>query len=140
MRSDKEIENLMRTAMDSLCNMVNVSMVVGEMTVAPNGSSIIPISKISCGFVAGGGEYGKEKKTSEQGELPFGGGSGAGLSVTPVGFLVSDQIQTRFIPVESALAMERVIEAVPGIIQQFQSIKKEKNKNNLASEPANEPL
>ena len=77
------IENLMMTAMTSLESMVDVNTIVGDMVTSPDGTVIIPVSKVCFGFAAGGSEFNTNKlnKFSENAKLPFGGGSGAGESV-----------------------------------------------------------
>lgn len=122
MTQKKEIEMLMQTAISNIKDLLQVNMVVGNtMQVAPE-TTIIPISRISCGFIAGGGEYGKEpekkNETGNESDLPFGGGSGAGVSVKPVGFLAIENGKVRLLSVDSVLPMERLIDAAPGLIQQ----------------------
>ena len=135
MAQKKEIEVLMETVISNIKDLLQVNMVVGNPISVGSDTTIIPISKISCGFVAGGGEYGKEckgKKAQSQGdapfpnaeenEFPFGGGSGAGVSVKPVGFLAVENGKVRLISVDSVLPMERLIDAAPGLIQQVEGI------------------
>ena len=73
------IESLMSTSMESIREMVDVNTVVGDPVKTQDGSTIIPISKVSFGFVAGGGEYSGEVQLTD---MPFAGGAGAGVSVT----------------------------------------------------------
>ncbi|MBQ7886098.1 MAG: GerW family sporulation protein [Clostridia bacterium] len=75
------IESLMGTSMESIREMVDVNTVVGDPVQTQDGSTIIPISKVSFGFVAGGGEYACAGVQAQE-ELPFAGGAGAGVSVT----------------------------------------------------------
>lgn len=82
--SEHPIQGLMKTAMESIKEMVDVNTVIGDAVEAPDGSVIIPVSRVGLGFAAGGSEFGDNRES----ELPFGGGSGAGVSVQPVGFLV----------------------------------------------------
>ncbi len=81
------IENLMMTAMNSIQNMVDVNTIVGEPIQAMNGITIIPISKVSLGFAAGGSEFNgetmkqyklKDKDEEIEYKLPFGGRSRCG--------------------------------------------------------------
>jgi len=74
------IESLMGTSMESIREMVDVNTVVGDPVQTQDGSTVIPISKVSFGFVAGGGEYAMGPQKQE--ESPFAGGAGAGVSVT----------------------------------------------------------
>ncbi|KUK84007.1 MAG: hypothetical protein XD97_0054, partial [Pelotomaculum thermopropionicum] len=73
------IEGLMKTAMESIKEMVDVNTVVGDPVEAPDGSVIIPISRVACGFAAGGGEFevsGESREGGDESSMPaFGGGS-----------------------------------------------------------------
>ncbi len=90
---------------------------------------IIPVSRVACGFAAGGSEFdtgAASPKDQNDTGLPFGGGSGAGVSVQPVGFLVVGNDQVRLLPVDSNVVFDRVIDAVPGIIDKVtQMLKKD---------------
>lgn len=121
------IETLMKTAMDSIQKMINVNTVIGDPVETPTGSVIIPVSRVSCGFAAGGseflpmdGETGEEnKKEDDSSKMPFGGGSGGGVSVKPVGFLVVSQEQVRLLPVEGNMLAERLIDEMPNLMDKF---------------------
>ncbi|MBQ1502335.1 MAG: GerW family sporulation protein [Firmicutes bacterium] len=117
MTSEREIETLMDTAMKSLRELVDVNTIIGSIIECGNGTAVIPVSKVSCGFLAGGGEYGKQKET-----MPFAGGSGAGISLQPVGFLVIAKEQVRLIPVCGAMPLDKAIEAVPVVAQQLRDL------------------
>jgi sporulation protein YtfJ len=132
--SDHPIENLMKTAMESIREMVDVNTVVGDPVETPDGSIIIPISRVSTGFAAGGGEFepsGGNK--SENSSYPFGGGSGAGVSVRPVGFLVSSGREVRLLPVEGNAALDHLIDAAPRLLNQIRSILKGEGISNDAT-------
>ena len=119
------IEGLMKTAMESIKEMVDVNTIVGDPVETPDGSVIIPISKVACGFAAGGGEFASTAQQSDQsdgGAFPFGGGSGAGVSVQPVGFLVVGQGQIRLMPVDGNAVVDRIIDAAPQLLSQVQSM------------------
>lgn len=75
----------MKTAMQSIKDMVDVNTVVGDAVETNDGSVIIPISQVACGFAAGGGEY-ELSEGDKPNDMPFAGGSGAGVSVKPMGF------------------------------------------------------
>jgi len=118
---DHPIQGLMKTAMESLQSMVDVNTVVGDPVEAPDGTVVIPVSRVSLGFVAGGGEYPGETRGREQAGWPFGGGSGAGISVTPVGFLVVGKESIRLLPMFERTALERILEAAPDFIERLES-------------------
>jgi sporulation protein YtfJ len=134
------IESIMSATMESIRDMVDVNTVIGEPVTASDGTTIIPISRVSFGFVAGGGEYeqpGKKPSASQGGNgngkengqngqngqnsqgaqqqecLPFAGGAGAGVSVSPVGFLVVSSEQVRLLPVQPYAPLDRIIELAP---------------------------
>ena len=120
------IENLMKTAMDSIQKMINVNTVIGDPVETPTGSVIIPVSRVTCGFAAGGsefmpsdGETGQEEKNEESAKMPFGGGSGGGVSVKPVGFLVVSQESIRLLPVEGNVLADRLIDEMPTLMDKF---------------------
>ena len=97
------IESLMKTAMENLKEMVDVNKIVGDAVETPDGSVIIPISRVSFGFAAGGTEFehqaeGNGRNSPAPTGLPFGGGSGGGVMVQPVAFLVAGQGQVGFSP------------------------------------------
>jgi sporulation protein YtfJ len=114
------IQGLMKTAMESIKGMVDVNTVVGEPVETHDGNVIIPVSRVSFGFAAGGGEYGLvHREGMAPGDFPFGGGSGAGVSVQPVGFLVVGQNQVRMLPVEGGQPMDRLIDVAPQLIEKL---------------------
>lgn len=94
------IEGLMKTTMNNLKEMVDVNTIVGDAVHAADGSVIIPVSKISFGFASGGSEFNKGKNNVQEEKLPFGGGSGAGVSVSPVGFIVVGNEQIKLLTVD----------------------------------------
>lgn len=110
------IQGLMQTAMESIKQMVDVNTVVGDAVETGDGGVIIPVSRVSFGFAAGGGEYGTRRP--ESGAGPFGGGSGAGVSVQPVAFLVVQRGDIRLLPVEANATVERLIDLVPDVLEQ----------------------
>ena len=122
------IENLMITAMNSIQNMVDVNTIVGEPIQSMNGITIIPISKVSFGFAAGGSEFTgetikqyrmKDKDEEIEYKLPFGGGAGAGVSINPVAFLVVQGDNVKLMPVDHQSCIDRLIDYVPDLMQKI---------------------
>ena len=127
--SDHPIEGLMTTAMQSIKEMVDVNTIVGDAVQAPDGTVIIPISKVSFGFAAGGGDYSTDKDSSgEQGEkkLPFAGGSGAGVSINPVAFMVCGQNHIKLLPVNVNSSVEKILDLIPELVEKANEALKEK--------------
>lgn len=137
------IEGLMKSAMDSIQNMVDVNTIIGEPIETSNNMVIIPISKVCFGFAAGGSEfrgetvneYKKRDKEEEiQYRLPFGGGSGAGVSITPVAFVVISSDSIKLMPVEHASTIDKLLDYVPDFMEKANAIANKtiddrKNKN-----------
>jgi len=121
----------MKTAMESIKDMVDVNTVVGDPVETPDGTVIIPVSRVSCGFAAGGGNFAvgvSKGKGEENSTAPaFGGGSGAGVSVRPIGFLVVGNGQIRMLPVDGNAIADRLIDVAPQVIEQLQRMFKPVN-------------
>ena len=125
------IENLMTTAMNSIRDMVDVNTIIGDPIETTNNIIIIPISKVAFGFAAGGSEFRgetldeykrKDKEEEAQYRLPFGGGSGAGVSINPIAFLVVSSENVRVIPVNYTSAVDKLIEYVPDLMEKANTI------------------
>lgn len=128
---DHPIQSLMKTAMENIKEMVDVNTIVGDPVESPDGTIIIPISRVSFGFAAGGSEFDKPEKPSEKGvELPFGGGSGGGVTVQPVAFLVVGQGQVRLLPVDGHAILDRVIDLAPLVISQIENMIQNRGSSN----------
>ena len=85
---DNKVQGLINTSLDKIRNMVDVNCVIGEPVTLPDNSTIIPISKVSVGFVSGGGEYSDLNSKRTDAEMPMAGGTGGGYTVSPIGFFV----------------------------------------------------
>ncbi len=113
------IEELMKTAMESIKEMVDVNTIVGDAVQTVDGTVIIPVSKVAFGFAAGGGEYSNDRR-SESNVFPFAGGSGAGVSISPVAFMVVGRNNTiKMIPASPHAALDRALDNIPNIIEQI---------------------
>ncbi len=136
MEGKHPIENIMRTTMENIRDMVDVDTVIGEPILTQDGSTVIPISRVCFGFVAGGGEYqcGARYKApaDDQDRLPFGGGTGAGVTLQPMGFLVTNQNSVRLLPAQAYAPADRIIELVPQLMCEVKTMLKNKNEQNQA--------
>lgn len=132
MENKHPIENLMRTTMESLKEMIDVNTVIGEGIETADGSFILPISKVSFGFASGGSEFPKDKNSmTPEGRFPFGGGSGSGVSVKPVAFLVLQNGNVRLIPVDQANSYDMIIDKLPQMMDMIKDLVcKNKSKKN----------
>ncbi|MBQ3222740.1 MAG: GerW family sporulation protein [Clostridia bacterium] len=121
----KPIESVMLTAMESIRDMIDVSTVIGEPVVSSDGSTVIPVSKVSFGFAAGGADC-AANKSAELAD-PFAGGAGAGVSVQPVGFLVLEEGRVRLLPAQFPTPVDRLIELAPQFLEDCRRYLREKN-------------
>ena len=131
--SEHPIESLMMTAMSSIQNMVDVNTIIGEPIETNGGITIIPISKVSFGFAAGGSEFlnetikeytRKERDEDIEYRLPFGGGAGAGVSINPVAFLVVQGESVKLMPVEHVSCVDKLLDYIPDLIQKINDMTK----------------
>lgn len=144
MNINHPIDNLLKNTMESLKSIIDVDTIIGNPITTDDGATIIPVSKVCLGFASAGSEFSTEAdKEKENNEYPFGGGSGAGLSVKPVAFLVLKENSCKIIPLTSDNPAERLIDSIPQLIELLKdnckkdSCKKEKNAkehNNIHKE------
>jgi sporulation protein YtfJ len=89
MANENKLQDIIRTSLENIKNIVDANTVIGSPIALDNGTTIVPISKVSVGFASGGVDYnGKQSSNNAQKMQNFGGGGGTGISVSPVGFLV----------------------------------------------------
>ena len=111
------INSVMQTALENIKDMIDVNTVVGDPVITGSGGTVIPVSKVSFGFVAGGGEY-----VQNSDEKPFAGGSGAGVSLQPVGFLVLSEEGVHMLPAQNTLPFEHAITMMPKLISDVKAL------------------
>ncbi len=138
--SEHPIQGLMFTAMNSIKDMIDVDTIIGDPIQASNSTVIIPISKVSFGFVAGGSEFKgetvdeynkKDKDEQIQYSLPFGGGSGAGVSINPIAFLVVQENIVKLLPVNHSTSLDKILDYIPDLLEKAHCvIGNNMNKNN----------
>ncbi len=121
------IEQLMDTAMSKIKEMVDVNTIVGDPVETVDGTVIIPISRVCFGFAAGGGNMeGMAADDSRRGQHTnngsFAGGSGGGVMLNPMAFLVVNQDQVRLLPVNSNATMERLINVAPELLKEIKTL------------------
>ncbi|MBE9912944.1 sporulation protein YtfJ [Paenibacillus donghaensis] len=136
--SDHPIQGLMQTAMENIKGMVDVNTIVGDPVQTPDGSVILPISKVGFGFAAGGSDFNSEyaantadKAGGEHGHahadmkssMPFGGGSGGGVSIRPIAFLVVGKQGVNVVPLDSQTHLfEKLIDSAPMMVDKIQAM------------------
>ena len=140
------IEGLMSSAMTSIQDMIDVNTIIGDPIEANNNIVIIPISKVCFGFAAGGSEFNEEtideynKKDKDemiQYKLPFGGGTGAGVSINPIAFLVVKDDSVKLLPISHSSAIDKILDYVPDLFERISNMmgnKKGSNKDESIEE------
>ena len=110
------LNDMMRSAMEKVHEMVDTNTIVGQPITTPDGVTLIPISKVSFGFGSGGGDYGKAPKEN------FGGGAGAGVKIAPVAFLVIKDGATRVLPVAvpPVSTVDRIVDMAPDVLDRVE--------------------
>ncbi|RUT36120.1 sporulation protein YtfJ [Paenibacillus zeisoli] len=127
--AEHPIQGLMQTALENIKEMVDVNTIVGEPVETPDGSVILPISRVGFGFAAGGSDFNIEDGHEKAGAAvdgkvkPFGGGSGGGVSINPIAFLVVGKQGVNVVPLDNQThVVEKLIDAVPNVIDKIQSL------------------
>jgi len=138
MMREHPIEGLMSAAMISIQDMIDVNTIIGD-PIEANNIVIIPISKLAFGFAAGGSEFSeetideytkKEREETVQYKLPFGGGSGAGVSINPVAFIVIQEKNVKLLPVNHSSAIDKLLDYVPDLFDKVNEIMSNRIKEN----------
>lgn len=148
--SEHPIKGLMETAMENLKDMIDVNTIIGDPVETPDGSVIITVSKVGFGFAAGGSQFNstgqgsnKDPGQAEQDQnLPFGGGSGGGVSITPIAFLIVGTSGVKMIHLkDSTHIYERLLDLAPQVVDKIQQMLKQsqqKSNNNNHSNNNND--
>lgn len=114
---NKSVENLIENTMKNLNGLVEANTIVGEPITAPDGTIIIPISKVSVGYLVGGGEFADVPKRRKIQDYPLAGGSGGGVTINPVGFLIENQNGVEFIDIENKNAYQSFLKLFNKIVE-----------------------
>ncbi|HEY8418941.1 MAG TPA: GerW family sporulation protein [Clostridia bacterium] len=124
---DHPIERLMSSSMTKLKSLIDTDTIVGNPVKTPDGTVVIPVSKVTMGFITGGGEYSDINNNKKMETFPFAGGSGGGISVSPIGFLVDNGKTIKIMPINGETAYDKLLDIVPELIDSLLSDKKEKS-------------
>ena len=113
---------MMEKTISDLRQMIDGEAVIGREILAPDGTLVIPISKVSVGMVSGGGEYGLQRLN---GDFTGAGAGGAGATITPIGFLVLGKISHSFIKVDGKEEDEKWVNVMQTVARFFSKRKKD---------------
>lgn len=126
--AEHPIQGLMTTAMENLKEMIDVNTIIGDPVETPDGSVILTVSKVGFGFAAGGSEFQVDKPKNGGGDgekpgLPFGGGSGGGVSITPIAFLIVGSHGVKMVHLdENTHLFERILDLAPQAVEKVQQM------------------
>lgn len=121
------IGNLMNTTMEKIKEMIDVNTIIGDPITSPDGTLIIPVSKVSYGFASGGSDLPTKKENKDC----FGGGSGAGVTIQPVAFLTVYQGDVRLVSVDSEEGTaDKLVNMIPDVLKKVKRVfKKDKSES-----------
>ena len=119
LKGDRKIESLVDVSLNKIRSLIDVNCVIGSAISMPDGSSIIPISKVSVGFVSGGGEYNDLNAKRNSADFPMAGGTGGGFSVSPIGFFVIENNKFKLIRADKSTAYLGLIKNATDVAKKF---------------------
>lgn len=125
----RPINQLLKIAMDSLKELIDVNIIVGEK-ITYNNLSVVPISKVKCGFVSGGIDQNKKYESDDLN--PFGGGAGGTVTITPVAFLAFVDNDVKILHLDdNPHVLEKIIDFIPQTIKTITKMIKKENGPNV---------
>lgn len=133
--SDNKVNNLMDVTMDKIKKMVDVNTIIGDPITTPDGTTIIPISRVSYGFASGGSDL---PSKSQPASGLFAGGSGASVGISPIAFLAVSNGNVKVLQIEPYVSpVDRALEKIPDIVDKISAIfKKDEPQEDIATEEA----
>ena len=124
------IDNLIEKTLSNIKTISTSETIFGEEKVFPDGTSIIPISKATVGFVVGGGEYSDLSSKRGVSHFPMAGGSGGGVVLDPIGFLISTKDQVSYVSTRDETTYEKILEMIGAVSEKISTAIKKKEKEN----------
>lgn len=119
MSENKKLNEVLNASIAKIKEMTDVNTTIGDPITTPNGTTVIPISRVSCGFAAGGSDL---PSKAQPGEL-FGGGTGAGIRIDPIAFLVIHNDNVRVMQIEPYFSStDRALEKVPEVVDKIAAL------------------
>ena len=126
--SEHPIEGMMDTTLEKIKQMVDVNSIVGDPITSPDGTIIIPISKISYGFASGGSDFTSKMHTDKD---LFGGGTGAGVSINPVAFITISNGNVKMLQIDPYnSSADRIIGMFPDVVDKISGLISSKKGDN----------
>ena len=112
------INDAMNLTMQKLREMIDVNTVIGQPITTPDGTTLIPVSKVTFGFASGG---------TDGNNIRFGAGSGAGVTISPQAFVVISNGNVRMLYVDPPAnsTLDKAVDLIPGRVDKFKKDKTE---------------
>lgn len=135
--SDHPIEGMMNTTLEKIKQMVDINTIVGDPITSPDGTIIIPVSKISYGFASGGSDFPTKVQSDKE---FFGGGTGAGVSINPIAFITICNGNVKLLQIDPYTnTADRIIGMFPEVVDKISSLfnkkgEEKKSKNNIEND------
>ena len=126
------LEELVTSSISKIEELSKTKTIIGDPIISPNESIIIPISKVTIGYVVGGGEY---NSVSKKQPYPMCGGSGGGVGITPIGFIIETNTEIKFIDIENKTMYQTVLNLVNSVMSKINNnIKDSRNNKGMDNE------
>ena len=97
MDKKKKIDSILEKTAEQLTSLIDVNTVIGKPVVTASGAQVIPFTKVTMGYLSGGGEYGEVKAVKLDETYPFAGGAGTVINLKPAGFIIDDGIECKVV-------------------------------------------
>ena len=121
------LEDLITNSISQIKQMSQSNTIIGDPIISPSGNILIPVSKVSVGYVVGGGQYNSVNKKMP---YPIAGANASGVSISPIGFIVETDTDIKFVDIENKNAYQTILNLINSIISKFDEKKDSNNEEN----------
>ena len=128
------LNEMMTSSMAKIKDMIDVNTVIGDPITTPDGVTLIPITKVSVGYGGGGSDFVTKNYPANR-DNAFGGGAGAGVTITPMAFVVIRGESVRMLPIAepASTSVDRIVEMVPDILDRVEALLRKPQDKNSAN-------
>lgn len=126
-----KIEGMMNCSVEKMREIINADTIIGNSITTPDGTIVIPVSKVTYGFASGGSDFSSSNCKDKE---MFGGGNGVGVSIIPVAFLVISGSNVKLMQIESFTgALDRIISMTPDVVDKISAMIKKRKEDKKHS-------
>lgn len=138
--AENKISEIIENSLEQIRTLIDANTIIGQPIAAGDGTTVIPVSKVSMGFASGGIDY-TGKRAKENNPNNFGGGGGTGLTVSPVAFLVIKangdvSLLNIAAPGSDASSITALVEKTPELVNKLKDIFVKKKEEKKAEKEA----